>query len=126
MLLLSSQWYIHLHIHCCCCLLAGSILHSPTLSNHSSSPGSPLESERSRSTSSPPHHSPQAHSGETAWKWYDEKVGRGRCHVVDAWWQTGEYISCVKALSHFTSIATTLHSEKKKNYDKALYMVTST
>ena len=66
MLLLSSQWYVHLHIHCFCCLLAGSILHSPTLSNHSSSPGSPLESERSRSTSSPPHHSPQAHSGETS------------------------------------------------------------
>ena len=27
----------------------------------------------------------------TAWKWYTDKVGQGRCHVVDAWWQTGEY-----------------------------------
>ncbi len=23
-----------------------------------------------------------------AWEWYNEKVGRGRCPVVDTWWQT--------------------------------------
>jgi acetyl-CoA synthetase len=23
-----------------------------------------------------------------AWKWYDEKVGKGRCPIVDTWWQT--------------------------------------
>ena len=34
---------------------------------------------------------------ESAWKWYNEKVGKGRCHVVDAWWQTGtcKYTRCV-------------------------------
>ncbi|MDY6950536.1 MAG: acetate--CoA ligase [Thermodesulfobacteriota bacterium] len=23
-----------------------------------------------------------------AWKWYDEHIGRGRCPIVDTWWQT--------------------------------------
>ncbi len=23
-----------------------------------------------------------------AWRWYDENVGRGRCPIVDTWWQT--------------------------------------
>jgi len=25
---------------------------------------------------------------EEAWKWYDEKVGKGRAPIVDTWWQT--------------------------------------
>ena len=25
---------------------------------------------------------------EEAWHWYDEKVGRGKCPIVDTWWQT--------------------------------------
>ena len=25
---------------------------------------------------------------EEAWHWYDEHVGRKRCHIVDTWWQT--------------------------------------
>ncbi len=25
---------------------------------------------------------------EEAWHWYDEHVGRGRCPIVDTWWQT--------------------------------------
>ncbi|TXC78630.1 acetate--CoA ligase [Luteibaculum oceani] len=25
---------------------------------------------------------------EEAWKWYNEKVGKGRCPIVDTWWQT--------------------------------------
>ena len=66
LLLLSFQWYVHFTFIAVFCLVEGSILHSSTLSNHPSSPVSPLESERSRSTSSPPHHCPQAHSGETS------------------------------------------------------------
>jgi acetyl-CoA synthetase len=23
-----------------------------------------------------------------AWKWYDENVGRGKCSIVDTYWQT--------------------------------------
>ncbi|MGD9591381.1 MAG: acetate--CoA ligase [Candidatus Berkiella sp.] len=23
-----------------------------------------------------------------AWHWYDEKVGKSKCHIVDTWWQT--------------------------------------
>ena len=23
-----------------------------------------------------------------AWNWYDEVVGKGRCPIVDTWWQT--------------------------------------
>ncbi|MCY4643580.1 MAG: acetate--CoA ligase [Bacteriovoracales bacterium] len=26
--------------------------------------------------------------GEEAWKWYHENVGKGRCPIVDTWWQT--------------------------------------
>ena len=66
LLLLGLQWYVHFTFIAVCCLVEGSVLHSSTLSNHPSSPVSPLESERSRSTSSPPHHCPQAHSGETS------------------------------------------------------------
>jgi acetyl-CoA synthetase len=25
---------------------------------------------------------------EEAWHWYDEKIGRGNCPIVDTWWQT--------------------------------------
>jgi acetyl-CoA synthetase len=25
---------------------------------------------------------------EEAWHWYDQKVGKGRCPIVDTWWQT--------------------------------------
>ncbi len=25
---------------------------------------------------------------EEAWHWYDEKIGKGRCPIVDTWWQT--------------------------------------
>ena len=25
---------------------------------------------------------------EEAWHWYDEKVGKGNCPIVDTWWQT--------------------------------------
>jgi len=25
---------------------------------------------------------------EEAWHWYDEKVGKGKCPIVDTWWQT--------------------------------------
>lgn len=25
---------------------------------------------------------------EEAWRWYDKKIGKGRCPVVDTWWQT--------------------------------------
>lgn len=25
---------------------------------------------------------------EEAWHWYDEKIGKGKCPVVDTWWQT--------------------------------------
>ncbi|MEM7105607.1 MAG: acetate--CoA ligase [Bacteroidota bacterium] len=25
---------------------------------------------------------------EEAWRWYDEKIGKGNCPIVDTWWQT--------------------------------------
>jgi acetyl-CoA synthetase len=25
---------------------------------------------------------------EEAWKWYDENIGKGKCPIVDTWWQT--------------------------------------
>jgi len=48
-----------------CCLLTDPTPHSPTTFNHPSTPASSLENERFGSTSSPPHHSLQAHLGET-------------------------------------------------------------
>src|SRR5579872_715605 len=25
---------------------------------------------------------------EEAWHWYDQHIGKGRCPIVDTWWQT--------------------------------------
>ncbi|HTI89568.1 MAG TPA: acetate--CoA ligase [Puia sp.] len=40
---------------------------------------------------------------EEAWHWFDENVGRGRCPIVDTWWQTetgGILISNLAGVTH--------------------------
>ena len=32
--------------------------------------------------------SPSPCAGDTAWRWFDQVVGEGRCPIVDTWWQT--------------------------------------
>ncbi len=37
-----------------------------------------------------------------AWNWYNEKVGKGRCPIVDTWWQTETGGILISALSGIT------------------------
>ncbi len=39
---------------------------------------------------------------EEAWHWYDEKVGKKRCAVVDTWWQTETGGILISPLAHIT------------------------
>ncbi len=39
---------------------------------------------------------------EEAWHWYDEKVGKKRCAVVDTWWQTETGGIMISPLAHIT------------------------
>jgi acetyl-CoA synthetase len=39
---------------------------------------------------------------EEAWQWYHEKVGRGKCAIVDTWWQTETGGIMISPLAHIT------------------------
>jgi acyl-coenzyme A synthetase/AMP-(fatty) acid ligase len=42
-----------------------------------------------------------------AWKWYNEHVGRGKCSVVDTYWQTetGAHVAVnLPGIHHFLSL----------------------
>lgn len=39
---------------------------------------------------------------EEAWEWYNEKVGRKRCWIVDTWWQTETGGILISPLAHIT------------------------
>ncbi|MGB0789121.1 MAG: acetate--CoA ligase, partial [Marinirhabdus sp.] len=39
---------------------------------------------------------------EEAWSWYDEKFGRGKCEIVDTWWQTETGGIMISSLSGLT------------------------
>lgn len=39
---------------------------------------------------------------EEAWHWYYDKVGKGRCSVVDTWWQTETGGIMISPLAHIT------------------------
>ncbi len=39
---------------------------------------------------------------EEAWEWYNEKVGRGRCWIVDTWWQTETGGILISPFAHIT------------------------
>jgi acetyl-CoA synthetase len=40
---------------------------------------------------------------EEAWHWYDEKIGKGKCPIVDTWWQTETGGIMISSLSGKTS-----------------------
>jgi acetyl-CoA synthetase len=37
-----------------------------------------------------------------AWRWYHDRVGGGRCAVVDTWWQTETGGICISPIAHVT------------------------
>jgi acetyl-CoA synthetase len=39
---------------------------------------------------------------QEAWDWYNQKVGNGRCHLVDTWWQTETGGILISALAGIT------------------------
>ena len=39
---------------------------------------------------------------EEAWHWYDEKIGKKKCSVVDTWWQTETGGIMISPLAHIT------------------------
>lgn len=41
---------------------------------------------------------------EEAWEWYHHHVGKGRCPVVDTWWQTETGGIMISALAHITPL----------------------
>ncbi|MBK6904384.1 MAG: acetate--CoA ligase [Saprospirales bacterium] len=41
---------------------------------------------------------------EEAWHWYDEKVGKGRCPIVDTWWQTETGGILISAMANITPL----------------------
>lgn len=45
-----------------------------------------------------------------AWHWYDEKIGQGRCPVVDTWWQTETAGMMITALAGITPLKPTFAS----------------
>lgn len=42
-----------------------------------------------------------------AWHWYDEKIGKGRCPIVDTWWQTETGGILISALAGLTPLKPT-------------------
>jgi acetyl-CoA synthetase len=45
-----------------------------------------------------------------AWHWYDEKIGKGRCPIVDTWWQTETGGMLITALAGLTPLKPTYAS----------------
>lgn len=45
-----------------------------------------------------------------AWHWYDEKIGKGRCPIVDTWWQTETGGMLITALAGITPLKPTYAS----------------
>ncbi len=41
---------------------------------------------------------------EEAWNWYSENVGKGRCPVIDTWWQTETGATMISALAGITPL----------------------
>jgi acetyl-CoA synthetase len=39
---------------------------------------------------------------EEAWQWYHEKIGKGKCAIVDTWWQTETGGIMISPLAHIT------------------------
>ena len=39
---------------------------------------------------------------EEAWRWYDEHIGKGRCPIIDTWWQTETGASMITNLAGIT------------------------
>ena len=39
---------------------------------------------------------------EEAWNWYHEKIGKGKCAIVDTWWQTETGGIMISPLAHIT------------------------
>ena len=39
---------------------------------------------------------------EEAWHWYDEKIGKGKCPIVDTWWQTENSGIMISAIAGIT------------------------
>ena len=44
---------------------------------------------------------------EEAWQWYHEQIGKGRCSVVDTWWQTETGGIMIAPLAHITPVKPT-------------------
>ncbi len=40
---------------------------------------------------------------EEAWNWYDQKIGKGKCAIVDTWWQTETGGIMISSLANQTS-----------------------
>ncbi len=47
---------------------------------------------------------------EEAWRWYYDKIGKGRCPVVDTWWQTETGGIMISALAGITELKPTYAS----------------
>ncbi len=41
---------------------------------------------------------------EEAWNWYSENIGKGRCPVIDTWWQTETGATMISALAGITPL----------------------
>ena len=44
---------------------------------------------------------------QEAWDWYDQRVGKGRCPIVDTWWQTETGGIMIAPLAHLTPLKPT-------------------
>jgi acetyl-CoA synthetase len=41
---------------------------------------------------------------EEAWHWYDENIGKGKCPIVDTWWQTETGGFMISPIAHVTKL----------------------
>jgi len=41
---------------------------------------------------------------EEAWHWYDKNIGKGRCPIVDTWWQTETGGILISPIAHVTAL----------------------
>jgi acetyl-CoA synthetase len=41
---------------------------------------------------------------EEAWHWYDENIGKGKCPVIDTWWQTETGGFMISPIAHVTKL----------------------
>ena len=41
---------------------------------------------------------------EEAWHWYDENIGKGKCPIIDTWWQTETGRFMISPIAHVTKL----------------------